>query len=229
MPLYSRMGPYDVGAAAPGRPRSARAGWWSTGRTSRPSCPSTCGRTCSTGCAAPRPRATSGWASPTATSWSRRCSRSSPSRAAATSRDLDDGLPRVKEHWGWNWSRTKQALEYLFAAGRGRGGRAQLRVRARLRPARAGAARPRCSPRRPPPTTEAHLELVRRAARSTGSGTLNDLRDYYRMHVDEVRPAVADAARDRGARTRAGRGLVAAGVPPPRRPPASSGRAPGRC
>src|SRR3954466_4777854 len=38
-------------------------------------------------------------------------------RGRRTSRDLDDGLPRRKQHWGWNWSETKQALEYLFLAG----------------------------------------------------------------------------------------------------------------
>ena len=34
-----------------------------------------------------------------------------------TARDLDDGLPRDKQHWGWNWSEAKKALEYLFLAG----------------------------------------------------------------------------------------------------------------
>src|SRR5690606_21199683 len=38
-------------------------------------------------------------------------------RGPSTARDLDDGLPRMKTHWGWNWSATKQALEYLFASG----------------------------------------------------------------------------------------------------------------
>jgi uncharacterized protein YcaQ len=107
-----------------------------------------------------------------------------------TSRDLDDGLPRTREHWGWNWSRTKQALEYLFAAGlvavAGRNSAFErvFDLPERVLPAEVLAA--------PVPTdAEAHLELVRRAARSHGIGTLNDLRDYYRMHVDQVRPAVA--------------------------------------
>src|SRR6185503_11541505 len=38
-------------------------------------------------------------------------------RGPSTSRDLDDGLPREKVNWGWNWSETKQALEYLFFSG----------------------------------------------------------------------------------------------------------------
>ena len=29
-------------------------------------------------------------------------------RGASTARDLDDGLPRSKENWGWNWSATRR-------------------------------------------------------------------------------------------------------------------------
>ena len=38
-------------------------------------------------------------------------------RGASTARDLDDGLPRTKDHWGWNWSTTRRALDYLFMVG----------------------------------------------------------------------------------------------------------------
>src|SRR6476619_2963527 len=38
-------------------------------------------------------------------------------RGPSTARDLDDGLPRRKTHWGWNWSEAKRTLEYLFLAG----------------------------------------------------------------------------------------------------------------
>ena len=38
-------------------------------------------------------------------------------RGASTARDLDDGLPRKKEHWGWNWSTTRRALDYMFMVG----------------------------------------------------------------------------------------------------------------
>ena len=34
-----------------------------------------------------------------------------------TARDLDDGLPRAKEHWGWNWSNTRRVLDYLYTVG----------------------------------------------------------------------------------------------------------------
>ena len=36
---------------------------------------------------------------------------------ASTARDLDDGLPRAKDDWGWNWSDTRKALDYLYMAG----------------------------------------------------------------------------------------------------------------
>ena len=44
MPLYSRMGPYDVDLLRRAAEQRARAGSWSTGRTCRRSCRSSCGR-----------------------------------------------------------------------------------------------------------------------------------------------------------------------------------------
>jgi len=38
-------------------------------------------------------------------------------RGPSTARDLDDGLPRSKENWGWNWSATRRALDYLYMIG----------------------------------------------------------------------------------------------------------------
>src|SRR6188472_3039405 len=38
-------------------------------------------------------------------------------RGASTARDLDDGLPRAKEQWGWNWSDTRKVLDFLYMAG----------------------------------------------------------------------------------------------------------------
>jgi uncharacterized protein YcaQ len=111
-------------------------------------------------------------------------------RGPSTARDLDDGLPRAKVHWGWNWSATKKVLEHLFASGRlAVAGRNSAFERVFDLPERVLPPEVLATPR--PSDAEAHLELVRRAARSHGIGTLNDLRDYYRMHVDEVRPAVA--------------------------------------
>ena len=47
----------------------------------------------------------------------RGCSPRSRDAGAATARDLDDGRPRAKEHWGWNWSEARKVLDYLFLVG----------------------------------------------------------------------------------------------------------------
>lgn len=110
-------------------------------------------------------------------------------RGPSTARDLDDGLPRQRTHWGWNWSQTKRTLEYLFAAGRlavsGRNGQFErlYDLPERVLPAAALSV--------PTPSKEeAVLELVRRAARSHGVATLRSIADYYRLKTAEARPAV---------------------------------------
>jgi uncharacterized protein len=107
----------------------------------------------------------------------------------ATARDLDDGLPRVKEHWGWNWSDTKKALEYLFFAGRlAVAGRNSAFERLYDVPERVLPAAVLDAPT--PTVEEANLELVRRAAMSHGVGTEACLRDYFRMSQAATRPAI---------------------------------------
>jgi uncharacterized protein YcaQ len=112
-----------------------------------------------------------------------------------TSRDLDDGLPRLKQHWGWNWSETKKALEYLFLAGElAVAGRTPQFERLYDLPER---VIPRAVLELPVPTDEeAHRELVRRAAVSHGVATARDLRDYYRMHTSHAGPAIASLVED---------------------------------
>jgi len=103
-------------------------------------------------------------------------------RGASTARDLDDGLPRKKEHWGWNWSTTRRALDYLFMVGdvAVAGRNSQFEIRYDL-PER---VIPRVHLEAPTPSEpEAHRELVRRAARSHGVATARDLADYYRMRL----------------------------------------------
>ncbi|HEY0888021.1 MAG TPA: crosslink repair DNA glycosylase YcaQ family protein [Nocardioides sp.] len=111
-------------------------------------------------------------------------------RGALTARDLDTGAPRTKEHWGWNWSQARIALDYLYMTGElavaGRNG--QFEVRYDL-PER---VIPRAVLEQPTPTkAEAELELVRRAARSHGVGTAKDIADYYRMSVAATAGALA--------------------------------------
>ncbi len=116
-------------------------------------------------------------------------------RGPSTARDLDDGLPRTKEHWGWNWSGTRKALDFLYVVGdlaiAGRTPQFEVLydLPERVLPAAVLAA--------PTPTPEeAHRELIRRAAISHGVGTEPDLRDYYRMKPAESKAAVAALVED---------------------------------
>ena len=122
-------------------------------------------------------------------------------RGAATARDLDDGLPRSKEHWGWNWSATRRALDYLFMVGEvavaGRNGSFEIRYDLPER------VIPREHLEAPTPSrAEASRELVRRAARSHGIASARCLADYYRMRWQpaagqlSARTAVAELVED---------------------------------
>jgi uncharacterized protein len=108
---------------------------------------------------------------------------------AKTSRELDDGLPRQKVSWGWNWSETKRALEYLFISG-------QLAVaRRNSQFERVYDLPERVIPQvyldAPTPTRlEAGRELARRAAASHGVATAQCLRDYFRMSAAATNEAV---------------------------------------
>ena len=117
-------------------------------------------------------------------------------RGASTSRELDDGLPRTKESWGWNWSATRRMLDYLFTVGdlaiAGRNSQFEIRydLPERVVP-RVHLEAPALTER------EAAVELVRRAARSHGVATVQDLRDYYRLPtLAEAQEAVATLVED---------------------------------
>ncbi|MGY2874006.1 uncharacterized protein ACVW00_001196 [Marmoricola sp. URHA0025 HA25] len=116
-------------------------------------------------------------------------------RGRRTARDLDDGLPRAKQNWGWNWSEAKKELECLFLGGEvAVAGRNAQFERVYDLPER---VIPRAVLALPVPSDEdAHRELVRRAAISHGVATARDLRDYYRMPVAHVRPAIASLVED---------------------------------
>ena len=101
-------------------------------------------------------------------------------RGPSTSRDLDDGLPREKANWGWNWSETKQALEYLFFSGDlAVAGRTSQFERLYDLPERVLPADVLDAPT--PAPADAYRELVRRAAISEGVATARCLADYYRL------------------------------------------------
>jgi uncharacterized protein YcaQ len=112
-------------------------------------------------------------------------------RGASTPRDLDEELPRRKEHWGWNWSETKKTLEYLFLAGDlAVAGRNQHFERLYDLPEQVIPSRVLDAPT--PSDAEAWRELVRRAATAHGVATEHSLRDYFRMRPSEAHAAVLD-------------------------------------
>jgi uncharacterized protein YcaQ len=112
-----------------------------------------------------------------------------------TARDVEGDLPRRRDQWGWNWSEAKRALEYLFFEGsvtvahRNGAFERVYDLPERVLPA-AVLARPT------PSDDESARELVRRAARSHGVATVQDLRDYFRMEVAPAQQAVAELVED---------------------------------
>jgi hypothetical protein len=113
-------------------------------------------------------------------------------RGPVTARDLEEEFsegPRTKEHWGWNWSQARKVLDYLFLVGDVAiaGRTSQFEVLYDL-PERVLPAAVLATPT--PSKADADLELVRRAARSHGVATLRCLADYYRMPVADTKSAV---------------------------------------
>ena len=114
-------------------------------------------------------------------------------RGACTPRDLDEGLPRQKVHWGWNWSETKKVMEYLFASGRlAVAGRNQQFERLYDLPERVIPPEHLDAP--VPTTLEAAVELLRRGAVAHGVSTEFDLRDYFRLQHDRTLLPLVKAA-----------------------------------
>ncbi|HEY6935377.1 MAG TPA: crosslink repair DNA glycosylase YcaQ family protein [Marmoricola sp.] len=125
-------------------------------------------------------------------------------RGPVTAREVEEDLgsgPRSREHWGWNWSEARKVLDYLYMVGdvaiAGRND--QFEVRYDL-PERVLPAHVLQAPT--PSREEAARELVRRAAISHGVGTAQCLADYYRMRlqpgngVGGARAAIAELVED---------------------------------
>ncbi|MGZ4451279.1 MAG: winged helix-turn-helix domain-containing protein [Nocardioides sp.] len=189
MPLYARMGPYDVDLlrrAAEQRPRRVVEYWahvqafmpvdlWPVMRHRMDTY---------------RTQSHKWWGTVIEGDLATNLLREITEGGAATARELDDGLPRAKEGWGWNWSETRKALDYLYMVGDVAiaGRTSQFEVRYDL-PER---VLPREQLEAPTPSlADANRELVRRAARSHGVASARCLADYYRMRLQ---PTAEDGA-----------------------------------
>ena len=110
-------------------------------------------------------------------------------RGPLTARDIEQDVASSKDQWGWNWSEAKRALEYLFytgqvtAAERNAAFERRYDVPERVLPPDVFAA-PRLD------VHDAHVELVRHASRALGVGTVQCFRDYFRLSPEPTRAAV---------------------------------------
>ncbi len=131
-------------------------------------------------------------------------------RGPVSARDLEVVEDRDRSHWGWNWSAVKTVLEWLFYCGevssvrRNRQFERVYDLTERVLPA-AILAQPTPSPQ------DSVTGLVRRAAQALGVASELCLRDYFRTRPAMTRLAVQE--------------LVAAGELVPVEVPGWSGRA----
>ena len=181
MPLYSRMGPYDVDLLkrASSGPQRRVVEYWAHVQAYMPVdlWPVMHHRMTRY-----RDGRHKWWGTEVTDELSRSLLDEIADRGASTARDLDDGLPREKVHWGWNWSTTRRALDYMFMVGDVAiaGRNSQFEIQYDL-PER---VIPRVHLEAPTPSEpDAAKDLVRRAARSHGVATVRDLADYYRMRA----------------------------------------------
>jgi uncharacterized protein len=108
-------------------------------------------------------------------------------RGPLPARELAEERPRRAGPW-WDWSESKKAIELLFWGGEVTSARRRNFERLYDLPER---VLPREILDAPTPSEEdAQRELVAIAARSLGVAALPELRDYFRLPADAVRPRV---------------------------------------
>lgn len=192
MPLYSRLGPYDVEIlhrAAGRAPRRLFEYWaheaalvdvrlWQAFRFRMATAD------------------TKAWGGP------RRIGRDRPEfvdwvlqevrdHGPLTAREIEHDVPRETGHWGWNWSEVKMALEYLFFKGDVTAARRNSAFE-RVYDLPERVIPPAVLAVPPLEAAEAHRVLVNHAAMALGVGTAQCLRDYFRMAPGETAAAIED-------------------------------------
>jgi uncharacterized protein YcaQ len=115
-------------------------------------------------------------------------------RGPVSAGEVAEDEKRGTEEWGWNWTDAKTALEYLFYIGRITTSSRRNFERLYDLPSRVLPAAILELPT--PDEHAAHRELLLRAARHHGVGTLGDLADYFRLKNPDARPRVAELVED---------------------------------
>ena len=112
-----------------------------------------------------------------------------PAGAGEIERHLAEKRPRGSRGW-WSWTDSKAALEFLFWCGR-------ITTATRRNFERVYDLTERVIPHQiltapAPSLEEAQRQLIRIAGRALGLATESDLRDYFRLRVDEARTRIAE-------------------------------------
>lgn len=116
-------------------------------------------------------------------------------RGPLTARDIEHDATHSRDSWGWNWSVVKSALEYLFYKGEVTSARRNSAFeRLYDLPERVIPAQQLELPTQTP--QEAHLTLVRHAARAHGIASEQCLRDYFRLQAEPTRAAIETLVAD---------------------------------
>jgi hypothetical protein len=118
-------------------------------------------------------------------------------RGALRASELTSSKPRTGGWWGW--SDAKRALEWLFWAGLVTTSTRRSFERLYDVPERVLPAAILALPT--PKLEDAHRELVRISARALGIATDDDLADYFRLRLRDVRPRIAELVEEGALRT----------------------------
>ena len=110
-------------------------------------------------------------------------------RGPLAARDLDGQRPKKSGPW-WDWSDSKRAIEMLFWGGEVTSARRRNFERLYDLPERVLPKAVLDAPT--PDEVDAQRELVAIAARSLGVAALPELRDYFRLPADTMRPRIEE-------------------------------------
>jgi uncharacterized protein YcaQ len=112
-------------------------------------------------------------------------------RGPISARQLEYQEERTRDNWGWNWSSVKTVMEWLFYTGDITSARRNSQFeRVYDLPER---VLPKTVLQAPTPTPDDSVRtLIRRAARALGVGSEASLRDYFRTRPAMTRAAIAD-------------------------------------